>query len=192
VATLTADFVRTAKIPLTGATTHWDNDPRAPGFGLRVHAGGTKSFFLNYRFEGRERRQTIGAWPRWSVTAAREEARELRRLIDKGRDPAGERRKRREAPTVQDIIERYIEEHLPRKIGAPTVRLNDEKRMLAEIGQKLGKHTKVADVHGGDIREMHRRITESGRPVRANRILAIASKMFSLSLVPMPGENTRW
>jgi integrase len=64
--------------------------------------------------------------------------------------------------------------------------------MLAEIGDRLGKHTKVADVHGGDIRDMHHRITESGRPVRANRILAIASKMFSLSLVPMPGENMPW
>ena len=54
--------------------------------------------------------------------------------------------------------------------------------MLAEIGDKLGKHTKVADIHGGDIADMHRRITELGRPVRANRILAIASKMFSLAL----------
>lgn len=47
-------------------------------------------------------------------------------------------------------------------------------------------------MHGGDIRDMHRRITDDGRPVRANRILAIASKMFALSLVPMPGENTPW
>ena len=32
--------------------------------------------------------------------------------------------------------------------------------MLDEIGNKLGKHTKVADVHGGDIAEMHRKISE--------------------------------
>jgi integrase len=64
--------------------------------------------------------------------------------------------------------------------------------MLGEIGDKLGRHTKVADIHLGDIANLHRRITESGRPVRANRILAVASKMFSLSLVPKPGENTPW
>lgn len=113
------------------------------------------------------------------------------RLIDKGHNPAGEKRQRREAPTVQDLINRYLEQHLPRK-SASTVRQNDERTMLAEIGQKLGRHTKAADVHGGDIRDMHERITASGRPVRANRILAICSKMFSLSLVPMPGENTPW
>jgi integrase len=52
-------------------------------------------------------------------------------------------------------------------------------------------------VHHGDIAQMHRKISESivrygPRRVRANRILALASKMFSLSLVPLPGENTPW
>ena len=32
--------------------------------------------------------------------------------------------------------------------------LNDEKRVLGEIADKLGKHTKVADVHDGDIEEL--------------------------------------
>jgi len=64
--------------------------------------------------------------------------------------------------------------------------------MLTEIGDKLGKHTRVADIHGGDIAHIHRRITESGRPVRANRILAVCSKMFSLALVPLAGETLPW
>jgi integrase len=188
---LTHEFVQNVSVPVSGATTYWDNDARARGFGLRVYAAGGKSFFLNYWLEGRERRHTIGAFPAWSVTAAREEANELRKRVDRGEDPAGEKRQRREAPTVQDLIDRYIKQHLPRK-SASTVRQNDDRRMLAEIGEKLGRHTKIADIHGGDIRDMHQRITESGRPVRANRILAICSKMFSLSLVPMPGENTPW
>jgi integrase len=193
---LDTDFVRNVDLPQTGAVTYWDNDPKVSGFGVRIYAGGGRSFFLNYRHEGRERRYTIGAFPRWSVTAARERAKELRSEIDRGNDPAGQKRERREAPTVQDLIDRYIDEHLPRKSGAEQ-RVNDEKKMLEEIGEQLGKHTKVADVHGGDIRDMHRKISESvgragPRAVRANRILAVASKMFSLSLVPMPGENTPW
>jgi len=188
---LTHEFVRDVPAPKTGTATYWDNDPKVTGFGVRVYAGGSKSFFLNYRIDGRERRYTIGSFPRWSVTAARERAKELRTLIDQGHDPAGQKRERREAPTVQNLIDRYIEEHLPRKSAAEH-RIQDEKRMLEEIGKLLGPHTTIADVHGGDIRAMHRKVTESGRPVRANRILAIGSKMFSLSLVPMPGENTPW
>jgi integrase len=193
---LDTDFVRKVEAPDKGAVTYWDSDPRVVGFGVRIYAAGGRSFFLNYRIDGRERRYTIGPFPRWSVAAARERAKELRAEIDRGHDPAGQRRERREAPTVQDLIDRYVDEHLPRK-AASGARIEDEKRMLAEIGDQLGKHTKVADVHGGDIRDMHRKISESigrsgPRAVRANRILAVCSKMFSLSLVPLPGENTPW
>jgi integrase len=176
---------------LTGEDMWWDDDPKATGFGVRSYAGGGKSFFVDYRLNGRQRRYTIGPFPRWSAEAAREEAKKLRKGIDRGVDPAGDKRARRIAPTVQDLIDRYIADHLPKKsLAGP--RLRDERTMLAEIGAKLGKHTKVADIHGGDIADMHRRITESGRPVRANRILAIASKMFSLSLVPKAGETLPW
>ena len=176
---------------LAGAEMWWDDDPKATGFGIRSYPGGGKSFFVDYRLSGRQRRYTIGPFPRWSAEAARERAKELRRDIDQGQDPAGDKRTRRTAPTVQDLIDRYVADHLPKKsLAGP--RLRDEHKMLAEIGAKLGKHTKIADIHGGDIADMHRRITESGRPVRANRILAICSKMFSLSLVPKAGETLPW
>jgi integrase len=176
---------------LTGEEMWWDDDPKATGFGVRSYRGGSKSFFVDYRLNGRQRRYTIGPFPRWSAEAAREQAKKLRKEIDQGVDPAGDKRARRTAPTVQDLIDRYIADHLPKKTAVGP-RVNDEKKMLAEIGDKLGKHTKVADIHGGDIGDMHRRITESGRPVRANRILAVCSKMFSLSLVPKAGETLPW
>jgi integrase len=175
----------------------WDDDPKATGFGVRSYPAGGKSFFVDYRIDGRQRRTTIGPFPRWSAEAARERAKELRRQIDRGHDPAGNKRERRTAPTVQDLIDRYIVDHLPRKSAEPT-RVADEKRMLKEIGKRLGVHTKVVDVHGGDIADMHRKISESigrgGKPrrVRANRILQVASKMFSLSLVPRAGETLPW
>jgi integrase len=194
---LTQRVVEAIDPPANGAVTLWDADPKAKGFGVRIHAGGAKSFFLNYRKDGRERRFTIGAYPMWSVEAAREEAKERRKQIDRGHDPAGEKRERRDAPTIEDLIARYVEEHLPTKSAADD-RKEDEKTMLAEIGKYLGKHTKVADVHAGDIQNMHRRISESigqhgkPRPVRANRILSVCSKAFSLALLPRAGENVPW
>jgi integrase len=176
---------------LTGSEMWWDDDPKATGFGVRSYPGGGKSFFIDYRLNGVQRRFTVGPFPRWSAEAARERAKELRRGIDQGQDPAGAKRERRTAPTVQDLIDRYIADHLPKK-SAVESRVKDEKKMLAEIGDKLGRHTKVAEVHGGDIQDMHRRITKSGRPVRANRILAVCSKMFSLALVPRAGETLPW
>ena len=176
---------------LTGDVMWWDNDPRATGFGIRSYAGGSKSFFIDYRLHGRHRRYTIGPYPRWSAEAARERAKELRRGIDQGQDPAGDKRTRRTAPTIADLVERYIADHLPGRTITGH-RITDEKKMLAEISDKLGKHTKVTEIHAGDIIAMHRRITASGRPVRANRILAAASKMFSLALMPRAGETLPW
>jgi integrase len=185
----------------TGPDLIWDD--KTKGLCLRVYKGGTKSFVFAYRIDGGTQRLiTIGNWPIWTCDAARERAKELRRIVDQGRDPGGEKRSRREAATVGDLINRYIAEHLPtkgvkgRKLDylkkSLSYRENDEKRMLSEIVKRLGKHTKVADIHGGDIREMHRAITEARGPVRANRILGVCSKAFSLALVPMAGETHPW
>jgi integrase len=186
---LTADIVRA----LPEGKTAWD--PGVIGFGAR--GGKTQtSFFLNYRIDGRDKRHTIGTFPLWSVDAARAEAKKLRKEVDRGRDPAGEKRERREAPDIQDLIDRYVREHLSTK--APHNH-RDELRMLREVGDILGYRTKVRDVHGGDLAALHRKISESPSRVKgglrkphANRVLALASKMFSLSLVPMAGETAPW
>src|SRR6478672_5593331 len=175
---LTSKVVETANAP----AIVWDDDPKVKGFGFRVHAGGAKSFFLNYRINGVERRYTIGQYPTWSVTAAREEAKALRQRIDRGEDPAADKRARRAAPTMADLVDRYVRDHLPTISEGEH---NDQRRMLAEIAEHLGKDRKVADVHFWHIVPMHPKITESGRRVRANRILAVTSKAFALSLRPM-------
>ena len=62
-------------------------------------------FVVNYRRkgDGLERRYTIGAFPDWSVTAAREEAKRIKREIDGGADPVGKDKADRAAPTVADF-----------------------------------------------------------------------------------------
>jgi integrase len=184
---LTTRFVDSIPAPATGSITKWDAETK--GFGVRITAGGARSFFINYRVDGIERRHTIGRHPTWSAEAARDEAKELRRRIDQGGDPAAEKRERREAPTIQDLVDRYLEEHLP----TLAVREHpDQRRILAEIAEHLGKDTKVAAIHHGDVTAMHRTITGSGRPVRANRILGVASKAFTLSLRPRAGDDAPW
>src|SRR5258705_3655987 len=196
---LTSNLIDSIPAPASGAITRWDNDPKARGFGVRIFAAtkqnptGVRSFFINYRIEGIERRHTIGKYPTWSAAAARAEAQELRRRIDRGEDPANEKRERREAATVKDLIDRYIEDHLPKKAASEDpARRNDEIRMLDLIGDSLDLRRKLTEIHSGDVEAMHRQITESRGPVRANRVLAIASKAFSLSLKPLPGETKPW
>lgn len=78
-------------------------DQIVKGFGVRITAAGARSFVLNYRVGGRERRITIGAYPDWSVVAAREEAKRLKRGVNVGHDPMGVRHTDRAAPTVTQL-----------------------------------------------------------------------------------------
>lgn len=171
--------VKTTPAPIKGAVSIWDDE--ITGFGLRVFAPTrrnpteARSFFINYRASGVERRHTIGSFPDWSAKAARDEAKGLRKRIDRGEDPASDRR---EAPTVKDLAERYKATHLPRK--AEQSQKNDWAMIVAEILPALGAR-KVADVHHGDIVSIHNKVSERGAPVRANRVLAVASKMLSLA-----------
>jgi hypothetical protein len=95
---LTDKLAKTLDVPAAGNRIYPDEDVK--GFGVRVTYAGARSFILNYRAAGRERRITIGSFPDWTVSAARERARELKRRIDVGDDPLAERHRERAAPTV--------------------------------------------------------------------------------------------
>lgn len=86
----------------------WDTEIK--GFGLLVLPTGVKSYFYRYRTpHNRERRATIGKHGEFTPDQAREKADELRRAVKDGRDPLGERRERRNAPTVGDLLDAYLE-----------------------------------------------------------------------------------
>jgi len=169
-------------------------DAELTGFAVKLFAAtkanpkGARTFVLVYRRNGFLRRFRIGAWPEWSVTAARAEAKEIRQRVDRGEDPANERRERREAPTMADLVNRYELEHLARK---PEQTRHDDNTMIDHIVRHIGADRRVADVHYGDIVALHRALTDSGRPVLANRTVS-ASRLFSLSLKPMAGEDRPW
>jgi len=194
---LTEKILRDA-VPVPGRDYQiFDADLR--GFAVCIYRGGGRAFTFDYRVDGRQRRMTFARWPEWSVTAARERAKELRRMVDAGGDPLGERSKRREAPRFQDLIDRYIKEYVPRL--AP-VSAADQKSMMAKLvaphwGRKL-----VTEITKPDVEKLLAKIAE-GRarpnkakpnnrarklqgpkptPVRANRVGEVLRKMFNLAI----------
>ncbi len=173
---LTDKLVKAIEAPASGNRIVYDGETK--GFGLRVTPAGAKAWVLNYRAAGRERRLTIGAFPDWLTGAARERAKELKRQVDIGEDPMGERHRERAAPTVADLADCYIEEHGPRKRARS---LAEDKALLRQIVlPRLGKK-KVDAVCRADVSAMHREVSATA-PVRANRALALVSKMMSLSI----------
>jgi integrase len=155
-------------------------DDALPGFGVRVTAAGTRSFVLNYTTKaGRERRFTIGRFPNWTTVAARMEARQLRRRVDTGEDPQGDLHVLRDAPTVDHLCERFLDEHASKKRPATQREYGDMVRnfIVPALGAK-----KVVDVSFADIEKLHRSITKRGTPRRANGVAAVSRKMFALAV----------
>jgi integrase len=155
-------------------------DSMVSGFGVRITSAGAVSFVLNYRrkADGKERRYTIGQFPTWNVTAAREEAKRLTREVDGGGDPVGKIRADREAPTVADLCTRFVEEHVEKK--RPSTQRDYTAIVDTEIKPALGTK-KVAAIEYEDIERLHSKITKRA-PYKANRTLAVLSKMFSLAV----------
>jgi integrase len=173
---LTDKAVKELPKPESGNRTTYDAEVK--GFGIRITAAGARSFVLNYRTTaGRERRYTIGAFPDWRTSAAREEARRLKQRIRSGHDPLAELEAERTAPTVADMCRRYREEHLP-KLRPSTQR--DYERALGRIEKALGR-AKVADVTFDAIDRLHRAISKQSAN-EANRLTAVASRMFNLAV----------
>lgn len=175
---LTDAAVRTAAPPGRGQRFLWDADIK--GFALRVTARGSKAFVLDYRSKGRQRRITIGRYPDWTVMAAREEAKTMKRAVNRGEDPMAERHAEAAAPNMRDLWERYRSDHLLSKAARTQA---DERSMWERLILPALGTTRVADVTHDEVEALHRHITaQRGTPIRANRTVEVVRKAFNLGI----------
>jgi integrase len=178
---LTPALVAGAMGPADDKAYNLISDSEVIGLGLRTTKAGAKAWTFSYRsHSGVSRRLTIGNAADWPLKLARDEARRLRRLVDQGHDPMGERHELRAAPTVADLVARWRTEAAPKKRARSLV--DDESMIAQHVLPALGQ-MKVADVRRGDIDQLHRKISRTGAKVRANRVVALLSRMFSLAVI---------
>jgi integrase len=153
----------------------WDD--KVPGFGLKVTPTGRRVFFLYFRTsDGQQRRPTIGIFPDISPEKARNIALAWRVQVNDGKDPSAEKQDRRDAPTVSVLCEKYMAEHAIRKKASS--RKADQRLIDKHVLPALGRR-KVADVKRSHVSSLQHSLAPT--PYEANRVLALLSKMFSLS-----------
>jgi hypothetical protein len=70
------------------------------------YPSGKRKYIVQYRTkDNRQRREVIGQHGVLTTEKARDIARDILADVRKGRDPAGEKRAKREAPTVRDLAQ---------------------------------------------------------------------------------------
>ena len=161
-----------AEPPVRGQRFLFDEHRDAPrGFGLRVTAAGGRAFILKYTFDGRQKRKTIGAWPTWSVAAARDEASALTRRIDSGIDPIAADKRRKSEPTLADAVDIYLEQRVAALKSAKAIRHYLKDDLAGAIGGD-----KLTDIRRRDLIDVIER--KAAKTPTAGRHLLAYSKTF--------------
>lgn len=175
-------------------TDYWDEG--LPGFGVRAHHSGRKSFILRYNLRGSKRRMTLGSYPTLSLAEARSRAKEVIGRVSRGEDPQLAKREEKTAETFGELATLYLEVHAKRKKRTWKA---DQRTLQVDL-LPAWKRRKAHNISRRDVGELLDGIVERGAPIMANRVKALISKIYNFGIgrdivshnpctgVPMPAK----
>jgi hypothetical protein len=157
----------------------WDAD--MPGFGIRVRPTGSMSYVLVYRAgSGRSapiRRYTIGRVGKLTPQTARTRAQALLGQVAQGRDPASDKATERGVPTIAELVDRFIDEHMrPKRKPGTTA---SYQYVLDQLVKPEFGTAKADKVTRAQVAKLHRKLKVT--PSQANRVLAVVGSMYSFA-----------
>lgn len=159
-----------------GERDYFVRDSEIRGLQLKVTPAGNKSFVIRYRnSDGRERKHKLGNYPALNASAARRMAQELLGQVAVGEDPAAGRLARKRDVCLFEYAERFLREHVEVHLAASTA---VEYRRLFEryLFAKLGR-VRLSSITRDDFETIKRDLRDT--PHQANRVLAVARKLFN-------------
>lgn len=165
------------------------HDTELPGFQLRVEPSGRLTYLVYYRTKSRqERRYTLGQHGHITTEQARCLAQDALSDVRAGKDPSEDRRLARTSASVEELCNRYMDEHAAVDLKPSTQK---QYRWLIEkcIVPHIGK-LRVIDITRSDIERLRRLLSVT--PRNANQAVSLLSTIFNrqeaLRLLP-PSAN---
>jgi integrase len=158
------------------------------GFGVRVTPNGVKTFIFKYRFDGKVRWMTLGTYPELILADAHEAHADAWKVLRQGIDPGSqaieEREEERQAPTVANLVDEYIEKWAKvRKRSWKTDERVLKKDVLPDPPDGAGwGQRRAREITRRDVIRLLDGIVDRGAPIMANRTLAIIRKMFNFAV----------
>ena len=156
-------------------------DAQMPGFGVRVRPTGAMSYIVVYRAgSGRSapvRRYTIAGVGKIAPEKARTRARTILGQVAHGHDPAGEKTAERGTPTIAELAERFLSEHVEKKRKPGTAAFY--RHILSKIVKPELGRSKADKVTRKQIAKLHAKLHKT--PFQANRVLAVIGSMYTFA-----------
>jgi integrase len=159
--------------------TAWDDN--VTGFGVRVRPSGAKSYVVVYRAgSGRGapvRRYTIAAIGKITPQGARARAKAILGAVAHGHDPADQKTVERGTPTLAELADRFMSEHVAAKRKGRTAEFyRDILDRIVKPAVGTTKADKLTRLH---IEKLH--LSLSKTPSQANRMLAVVGSMYTFA-----------
>ncbi len=159
--------------------TLWDS--AVTGFGVRVRPTGSKSYVVVYRAgAGRGapvRRYTIAAVGKVTVERARARAKAILGAVAHGHDPANQKTNERGTPTIAELADRFMVDHVHPKRKAGTAEFYWD--ILNRIVKPSLGTTKADKLTRLQVGRLHSSL--AGTPFQANRMLAVVGSMYAFA-----------
>jgi integrase len=157
----------------------WDETLR--GFGIRVRPTGAMTYIVLYRAgAGRgapQKRFTIAAVGKITLEAARKRAQAILGTVAHGGDPAADKAGERAMPTVSELADRFLSEHMEGKRKGGTTA--SYRRLLnTYVKPELGT-TKADKLTRAAVAKLHAKLRN--KPFQANRIIAVIGSMYTFA-----------
>ncbi|MBU1212462.1 MAG: integrase arm-type DNA-binding domain-containing protein [Alphaproteobacteria bacterium] len=170
-------FLRKLASPASGRAEYYDG--KVPGFGVRVTAAGTKTFFVVHRHEGAFRRLSLGRYSAVSLQAARQQAQQALGIVAKGEDPQASRRshKATKSNLFSDVVTQFVESHCQRRNRQSTA--YETTRLLQAVFVPVWQRKPVAEIPRADVLSVIDGIEAAGTPAAARHAFAAIRKFFN-------------
>ena len=173
---LTDTTIRTAK-PSPKPTKMFDEK----GLFLLLQPSGGKLWRLKYRFNGLEKKLTLGCYPEVSLKSARKRRDEARTLLAEGIDPSAHKKaneqasKLRVATTFNLVAEEYLEK--AGREGREAVTIKKSRWLCSLMAPDLGDRP-ISEITPAELLAALRKVEAKGNLETARRMRSVAGRVF--------------
>lgn len=156
------------------------------GLFLLVQPTGSRLWRFAYRFAGKQKTISIGAYPATSLAKARQRRDDAKRLLADGIDPSAQRRRERLAEKISaDATFKAIAlEYLANRRSALTPLYADQllRRLEADIFPRLGTRP-IAEIDAPELLDALRKVEKRGVLEQARRLRQTCGQIFRYAVV---------
>ena len=155
---------------------YWDS--KIAGFGLRFRRGGKRTFVLQYKFNGADKRMTLGQYPGVTTKKARALAQAALGTKAEGKDPQADRRAAKAKPahtTLTELIELYL---LDKKPDLKPITFYEAERYLRKAWRPLHSRA-VNEIELAQVAKILDQLKHASGKTAAARARGTLSAVFS-------------